>query len=171
MTTPVAQSLSSGSVSLRPATRADLPAIVAMRNELNALELAGCPHAPIIPLGLAQFTAVWERSMDSPSHCWRIVEHQGEPVGFALVYLLNPQTQPPGAYLHWAYLAARHRQHGTGKLLFNELLAWARAQGVQRIELQFIEGNEPARRFWSKVGFQAFAQKCVHYLEPSNSSR
>jgi len=34
-----------GSVCLRPATPADLPVIVAMRNELNDLELTGCRHA------------------------------------------------------------------------------------------------------------------------------
>jgi GNAT superfamily N-acetyltransferase len=159
-----AQVPTAGSVSLRPATRADLPAIVAMRDELNNLELAGCPHAPIIRLTLDEFTALWGHTFDSAGHCWRIVEQGGRPIGFAFVYLITPSTRPPGAYIHWAYLRPGHRQQGTGRRLFDELAGWARRHGAQRIELQFIEGNEPARHFWTKVGFRSFAHKCVHYL-------
>jgi GNAT superfamily N-acetyltransferase len=160
-----AQAATAGSVALRPATRADLTAIVAMRDELNDLELAGCPHAPIVRLSLEAFSALWGHTIDSAGHCWRIVEEDGRPIGFGLIYLMTPQTQPPGAYLHWAYLGTDHRQRGTGRRLFDELAAWARRQGAQRIELQFIEGNELARHFWTKVGFRGFAHKCVHYLD------
>lgn len=154
-----------GSVSSRPATRGDLPVIVAMRDELNELELAGCPQAPIIRLSLDEFTALWGPSLDSPQHCWRVVEEDGRPIGFGLIYLMSPPTRPPGAYLHWAYLQPGHRQHGTGRRLFEELASWARQKGAKRIELQFIEGNELARQFWTKVGFRPFAAKCVHYLD------
>lgn len=172
MTRPTAQAPPAGSIILRPATQADLPAIVAMRDELNAIELAGCPHAAIIHMSVSEFAALWGPTFDSPAHCWRVVEETGKPIGFGLVYLMKPQTRPPGAYLHWAYLAEGKRQQGTGRMLFDELLGWARSQGVSRIELQFIEGNEPARRFWSKVGFRPYAQRCVHYLaEPTSSSR
>jgi len=153
-----------GSVCLRPATPADLPVIVTMRNELNDLELAGCRHAPIIRHNLDEFTALWGHTLDSPQHCWRLVEEAGQPIGFGLIYLMTPPTRPPGAYLHWAYLRAGHRQRGTGRCLFDELASWARLKGAVRIELQFIEGNELARQFWTKVGFRPFASKCVHYL-------
>jgi len=163
-----AQAATAGPVSLRPATRSDLPAIVAMRDELNDLELAGCPHAPIVRLTLDEFTALWGHTFASAGHCWRIVEQDGRPIGFGLVYLMTPATRPPGAYLHWAYLRLGHRQRGTGRLLFDELASWARSQGANRIELQFIEGNEPARGFWTKVGFRGFAHKCVHYLDANS---
>jgi GNAT superfamily N-acetyltransferase len=159
-----------GSVCLRPATRADLPVIVAMRDELNDLELTGCPHAPIIRLSVQQFTALWGHTFESSQHCWRVVEEEGRPVGFGLIYLMAPPTRPQGAYLHWAYLRPGHRQRGTGRRLFDELANWARQHGVERIELQFIEGNELARQFWTKVGFRPFAAKCVHYLGAANNS-
>lgn len=150
--------------SIRPATAADLPDIVAMRDELNKLELAGCPHAPIQHLGLAEFTALWGHTLTSANHCWRVVVASGRVVGFGLVYLLTPRTEPPGAYLHWAFLKPGKRRRGVGERLLDHLLEWARSQGANRVELQFIAGNVAAESFWTKNGFQPYASKCVRYL-------
>ena len=149
---------------IRPATIADLPAIVAMRDRLNVLERRGCPHAAIVPLTLAQFTAMWGETFTSPAHCWRVVEVAEELVGFGLIYLATPRTTPPGAYIHWAYLEETQRRGGLGRKLVDEMLAWARVQGATRVELQFIDGNGIAERFWTKVGFRPYARKCVQYF-------
>ncbi len=148
----------------RPATAADLPVLVAMRDELNTLELTGSPQAPIQRLGVEAFAALWAHTLDSPDHCWRIAEADGKPVGFGLIYMMKPLTEPPGAFLHWAYLRKRHRRQGAGSQLLDQLLAWARAKGVNRVELRFIDGNEAAQQFWTKMGFQPFARQCVRYL-------
>jgi RimJ/RimL family protein N-acetyltransferase len=151
---------------LRPAVEADLPAIVAMRNRLNALELAGSPHAPIQRLSEEDFAALWGHTLQSPQHCWRVLEADGRPVGFGLIYLITPAPQTPGAFLHWAYLEEEYRRQGHGQALLEALLAWARERGVQRVELRYIEGNEFAARFWQKTGFRTFARQCVLWLEP-----
>jgi GNAT superfamily N-acetyltransferase len=153
------------SLLIRPAELADLPAIVTMRDKLNRLELSGCKYAAIVPLSLDQFTAIWGSSFASPNHCWRVVEAQGRLVGFGLVYLLSPRTDPPGAYLHWAFVEEEYRRHGVGRRLLDELLTWAKQQGAGRVELQFIDGNVGAERFWTKMGFRPFARKCVYYLD------
>ena len=152
------------SVSLRPAKASDLPAIVAMRDKLNQLELAGCPYASIQPLSLEEFTAVWGGTFDSPSHCWRIVETEGRPIGFGLIYLTMPKITGSAAYIQWAYVEEAFRRHGIGQLLLAELLDWAKKQGANRVELQFIDGNQEAERFWTKMGFRGFARKCLRSL-------
>jgi GNAT superfamily N-acetyltransferase len=159
-----------GSAFVRPATRDDLPTIVAMRDDLNRLELHGTPHAPIQPFSLAEFTALWGHTFDSPKHCWRILEVDGQPAGFGLIYLMTP---PTGAYLHWAYVDPARRRHGLGRRLLDELVSWARSHGTDRVELRFIEGNDIARQFWTKMGFRPYARTCVYYLgdASSNSSR
>lgn len=157
------------SVHLRPAAASDLPALVAMRDDLNALELAGSPHAPIQPLTVAEFTAWWGATLNEPHYCWRIVEVNRQPAGFGLIYLTMPRTQPPGAFIHWTYLKPAFRTQGLGQVLVAHLLDWARGQGANRVELQFIDGNTPAERFWVKHGFQPYARKCVHYLKPETA--
>jgi GNAT superfamily N-acetyltransferase len=156
--------MSPEAIFVRPAQLADLPAIVAMRDKLNRLELQGCKHAAIVPLSLDQFTALWGSSFSSPNHCWRVAEAEGRLVGFGLIYLLSPRTESPGAYLHWAFVEEEYRRHGVGGRLLEELLGWAKQQGAGRVELQFIDGNTGAERFWTKMGFRPFARKCVHYL-------
>src|SRR5262249_54302015 len=108
--------------------------------------------------------AMWGSTFDNPNHCWQIVEIDGRPVGFGLIYLTTPRTAPPGAYIHWAYLEENHRRSGLGRKLLDHLIDWARRQGAGRIELQFIDGNHIAERFWTKMGFRPYARKCVYYL-------
>jgi GNAT superfamily N-acetyltransferase len=154
------------SIVLRSATAADLPTLVAMRDQLNRLELSGSPQAPIQRLSVEAFTRLWGHTLENPDYCWRIVERDRRPIGFGLLYLI-PKSQPPGAFLHWAYLEEGHRRLGLGQRLFDELLTWASGKGANRIELRYIDGNESARNFWTKMGFQPFARQCVRYLEPT----
>lgn len=156
---------SPGDVSFRPATVEDLPTLVAMRDDLNRLEQTGCPHAAIQPLSLEEFASIWRPTLDSPTHCWRIVEAAGRPIGFGLIYLVYPRVREPGAFLHWAYLDPSYRGQGVGRRLLEQLLGWARARGARRIDLQYIDGNETAARFWAAMGFRPYARKCVLYPE------
>jgi GNAT superfamily N-acetyltransferase len=148
----------------RAATIDDVPAIVAMRDRLNALELAGCRHASIEPLTVAQFAQRWGPTFGHEDYHWAIVEDGGRAVGFGLIYLTLPVTEPPHAFLHWAYLEPEFRRHGLGRLLVDDLVGWARRRGADRVELQFIDGNLPAEHFWQAMAFQPFARKCVRYL-------
>jgi GNAT superfamily N-acetyltransferase len=152
---------------IRPASANDLPAIVAMRDALNALELAGSPHAPIQRLSVEEFTALWGPTLADPAYCWRVVGADGEITGFGLIFVMTPRIEPLGAFLHWAYLEPTYRRQGLGQLLLGELLSWARSVGANRVELQFIEGNVAAEQFWSKNGFQPYARKCVRHLNRS----
>jgi GNAT superfamily N-acetyltransferase len=149
---------------IRAARADDLPAVVALRDALNALELTGSPHAPIQRLSVEAFTGIWGQTLDDPAYCWRVVEVDGRLVGFGLIFVITPRTAPPGVFVQWAYLEPAYRKQGLGQLLFDQLLGWAQAVGANRVELQFIEGNVSAERFWSKLGFRTYARKCVRYL-------
>lgn len=164
---PANPSAESGLVELRAARANDLPALVALRDKLNALERAGCPHAPIVRLSVEEFTAVWGGTFDSPDHCWRVLQVGPRLIGFGLIYLVPLGPPPPGAFIHWAYLEPEYRRLGLGQALLDHLLDWARSRGADRVELQFIDGNEAAQHFWAKMGFQTYARKCVRSLAPS----
>jgi GNAT superfamily N-acetyltransferase len=152
-------------VIIRPVRTGDWPAIVAMRTALNVHELQGCPHAAIQKLTLEQFQAHWGPTLDDADYCWRIVEADGRPIGFGLLYLQKPKVEPLGAFVHWAYLEAAQRRQGRGALLMEHLLQWARDRKVRRVDLQYIDGNESAEHFWQKLGFRPYARKSVRYLD------
>lgn len=42
---------------------------------------------------------------------------------------------------------------GVGSLLISQLLNRLRCEGVSRVRLAYVEGNEQSRRFWEKCGF------------------
>lgn len=152
-------------ISIRPAKPEDLPNIVAMRNALNRLELAGCPHASITRLTLEEFIAHWGPTMGEADYCWRIVEEAGKPIGFGMLYLLKPRVPPFVGFVQWAYVEEGRRRAGVGRRLVDELFGWAKQNGAGRVELQFIDGNQIAERFWKKLGFEPYARKCVLNLQ------
>lgn len=48
---------------------------------------------------------------------------------------------------------------GIGSAMFEELIATARKSGAEIIELEFIEGNERAKRLYEKFGFNIVSEK------------
>ena len=51
------------------------------------------------------------------------------------------------------WTAPTYRQRGVGRLLVNEVLAWARLRGAHGLLLMVTSNNEAAMRFYEKLGF------------------
>jgi ribosomal protein S18 acetylase RimI-like enzyme len=51
------------------------------------------------------------------------------------------------------WTAPTHRQRGIGRLLVDEIMAWARARGVCSLQLMVTSNNQPAMRFYQRLGF------------------
>ena len=62
----------------------------------------------------------------------------------------NKATQ---AQLVSMWTAPAYRQRGVGRLLVNEVLAWARRRGARTLLLMVTSNNESAIRFYEKLGF------------------
>lgn len=48
---------------------------------------------------------------------------------------------------------------GIGSAMFEELISLARANGTEIIEIEFIEGNERAKRLYEKFGFRVVSER------------
>jgi len=57
------------------------------------------------------------------------------------------------AHLISMWTAPTHRQCGIGRLLVNEVLTWARLRKAGSLLLMVTSNNEPAIRFYEKLGF------------------
>ena len=119
-------------------------------------------HASITKLTLEEFSAYWGPTFADADYCWRIVEADGNAAGFGLLYILKPRVPPLAGFVQWTYIDPSCRRKGAGQELVENLFAWARDRHVQRVELQYIDGNQFAERFWRKMGFEPYARKCVN---------
>ena len=63
------------------------------------------------------------------------------------------QDNPAHAQLISMWTAPTHRQQGIGRLLVNEVLNWARQRGACTLRLMVTSNNEPAIRFYQRLGF------------------
>lgn len=63
------------------------------------------------------------------------------------------QDEPTRAYLVSMWTAPSHRQQGAGRLLIGEVLNWARRRNAGILLLMVTSNNEPAIRFYERLGF------------------
>jgi ribosomal protein S18 acetylase RimI-like enzyme len=57
------------------------------------------------------------------------------------------------AYLISMWTAPAHRQRGVGRLLVNGVLNWTRGRNARVLLLMVTSNNEPAIRFYQRLGF------------------
>lgn len=74
------------------------------------------------------------------------------PCGIAGAFL--DQNDPTRASLVSMWTAPTHRQCGVGRLLVNEILRWAHSRGVRTLLLMVTDVNQPAIRFYGRLGFR-----------------
>src|SRR5215813_7561728 len=63
------------------------------------------------------------------------------------------QTDDTQAQLISMWTAPTHRQQGVGRLLVNEILEWVRKRKVRVLRLMVTSNNDPAIRFYERLGF------------------
>jgi GNAT superfamily N-acetyltransferase len=82
-----------------------------------------------------------------------LAEWKGAPVGFAF-YFFNYSTWQgkPGLYLEDLFVEPGYRGYGIGKALLVHLAQIAVTRGCGRFQWQVLDWNEPAIRFYEKMG-------------------
>lgn len=63
------------------------------------------------------------------------------------------EEDPTRAQLISMWTAPTHRGRGVGRLLVDEAVAWARLRGARTLQLMVTSVNEPAMRFYERLGF------------------
>ncbi len=132
---------------LRPATKADLSAIVGLITELADFEKL--THLVVVtPESL-------EPHLFGPRPVAEAVvgEVGGQVVAFALFFTnFSTFLGQPGLYLEDLYVQPAHRGTGLGKALLAHLGALAVARGCGRFEWSVLDWNQPAIDFYRAMG-------------------
>jgi GNAT superfamily N-acetyltransferase len=132
---------------IRPATRADTPAIARLIR------------------GLAEYERLYDEvTLDEDSlrdHLFGprpfaevlMAEEAGEVVGFALFFhSFSTFVGKPGIYLEDLFVQPEHRGKGHGKALLRAVARLAVERGCGRLEWSVLNWNEPAIRFYRSLG-------------------
>lgn len=77
--------------------------------------------------------------------------HDGNACGMAGSYLHEDDATQ--AHLVSMWTAPTHRQHGIGRLLLTEVLAWACLRKAFTLRLMVTSVNQPAIQFYHRLGF------------------
>lgn len=150
----------SASVSIRPATRADVKLIHRMIVALAEYERS--PEAVSgTPAMLAQaLFGQW------PAAEALIAEVDSSPAGFALFHATFSTWQcSSGLWLEDLYVDPAHRRAGVGRALVRHLAALALQRGCTRLEWVALDWNEPALRFYERLGASVLSDWLLHRLE------
>jgi GNAT superfamily N-acetyltransferase len=135
-------------MSIREATPADVPEILAMIHELADYEKA--PHEVVTTPGLLREALFGE---DPAVYALMAEDDEtGAVVGFALWFRnFSTWLGRHGVYLEDLYVRPSHRGHGYGKALLQELARIAVERGYGRFEWWVLDWNTPAIDFYRSI--------------------
>jgi RimJ/RimL family protein N-acetyltransferase len=149
-------------ISIRPAEGSDASELVALAAAIGAE-----------PGGWLLTTEAWRPVADERRYLKAVRRHADAAVLVALdddriVGRLSLARDPHPASTHVADLgmmvAASHRRRGIGRKLLEAAVSWARAAGVEKLELHVFPWNEPAIRLYEDFGFEREGLRRRHYL-------
>lgn len=141
---------------LRFATAADVPLVLELIRALAEYEKLA--HEVVADESTLERTLFGERRVAEVV----IAEHEGQPAGFAL-FFHNYSTflARPGIYLEDLFVRPELRGRGIGEILLAFLARTAVERGCGRLEWSVLDWNEPAIRFYERLGARAMNEWTV----------
>ena len=157
-------------LTIRPATAADLPLIAQLIRDLADYErLASEVRFDEAVLGEKLFGQNGGRG---PYAEVLIGELDGEPQGFALFFHnFSTFEGKPGIYLEDLFVRPAARGSGLGKALLAKLAALTLARDCARLEWSVLDWNEPAIGFYKKLGARAMDEWTIMRLDGADLAR
>jgi GNAT superfamily N-acetyltransferase len=103
---------------------------------------------------------------DPPAAEAVIAERDGEPIGFALFHgTFSTWECRPGIWLEDLFVLPEHRRGGVGEALFRHVAGIALERGYTRYQWVALDWNEPALRFYEKLGATVLRDWLLHRLD------
>jgi GNAT superfamily N-acetyltransferase len=148
---------------IRPAEPSDADLLFSM-----VIALATYERAPDQVAGSSELLASALFGPD-PSAEALVAELDGTPVGFALFYRTFSTWQcRPGIWLEDLFVPPKHRGAGVGLALLRELAEITVSRGYTRLEWAALDWNEPALRFYERLGAGRLDEWVMHRLDGTN---
>jgi GNAT superfamily N-acetyltransferase len=131
---------------LRRGREDDLPRVLALIQELAVYERA--PEAVTNTLEMMRRDGFGP----TPIFGFFVLEGGSDLLGLALYYTAYSTWKGRMLYLEDLVITEPARRGGYGRLLFDAVVAEARRTGARRLKWQVLDWNEPAIKFYKKLG-------------------
>jgi GNAT superfamily N-acetyltransferase len=101
-----------------------------------------------------------------------LLERGGEAIGYAIFFTTFSSFEcRSGVWIEDIYVRPEHRRDGIGALAMQHIAALALERGHVRLEWTALDWNEPALRFYEKLGATRLETWITHRLEREGMSR
>ena len=143
------------SITIRPATRDDLPTLLTFEQGIITAER---PYDATLKPDPISYYDIGEL-IDADNAEVLVAEIDGVLVasGYARENASRHYTTPDvHAFLGFMFVHPDHRGKGLNKVLLDGLLDWSRARDLTSAHLTVYPGNEPAIRAYEKIGFKPY---------------
>ncbi len=138
---------------IRVATSADVPGLIALEREADtAAHWSDAVYNSIFSGG-------------APPRLALVMEDGAGTTGFVIARIIGNEWE-----IENIVVAANLRGQGVGCSLLGELIAEARANGVERILLEVRASNVAARRLYAKAGFTPAGLRSGYYSDPAEDA-
>jgi GNAT superfamily N-acetyltransferase len=154
--------MSKDSITIAPATEADVPVILAFIRGLAEYEKLA-DRCVATEAGL-RATLFGERP-----YAEVLIARAGDvPIGYALFFhSYSTFLARPGIYLEDIFVVPEHRGRGAGKALLREVAKVARDRNCARMEWSVLDWNTPAIEFYQRVGADVQPDWRICRMSPS----
>lgn len=142
---------------VRQATPEDVPALVALFQELDRMQADWRVFTPR-PGFFDEVGEKYREAMNNPDAVVLVVEDdEGEAVGMAYGESRTPSrfSDERALELSGVVVRAGYRGRGVGRELVQEAARFAEERGIAWIELKTFSPNRGAMEFWENMGFEA----------------
>lgn len=139
---------------VRQATLDDVPALVALFQELDRMQSDWRVFTPR-PGFYDEVGAKYREAMNTENAVVLVAEDDGEVVGMAYGEIRVPSrfSDERAMELSGVVVRAGYRGRGVGQALVKEAARFAKEIGVEWIELKTFAPNQGAMAFWEGMGF------------------
>lgn len=138
------------SVTIRPATAADVPAILDIYNEAGVGTTASADHEP----HTLDQRSEWLAEHDRDGYPVLVADDGGDVVGWASLSAYHRRIGYRFTAEDSVYISLNRCGEGIGKLLLGALIQSARTAGFHTIVATIGGANEPSIRLHARFGFQ-----------------
>jgi len=148
---------------IRPATPADVPAILALIRELAGYEKLS--HACIATEPLLQKHLFGEDKAADALVTEIQIDSSPQTVGYAIYFkTFSTFLARPGLYLEDIYVQPPHRRKGLGKAMLKHLANFCIEKNYPRLEWTCLDWNAPSLNFYKSIGAQNLPEWKIHRL-------